>query len=582
MVLRKPKGHLSLVNGGGFQNRKCVANGVGSQRKSSESVDHWDFLEEIEAPMWVDLTLETKLMDQDIHDAWFQVAHRFHQCSSHKLMSAFSLSGEGIGNSNSELLGSNSPTLPPSVSKSRGKDYRSRKWGEGNDGVSLNKQHPIGSLGLRMSRMVRGSVQEMKPIDKFGNQKDTVTKKKRVIRVSSRTASMRSNSSKTMSTFRDAKSSSLVKSCVTSESNSTSTTTENTQQQLQDTSEISHQTSGLTTGFFWADRIRLTRTGVLRRPSRVEIKHSNGNKSSSSKPSGLPNLNPGKQSTSSSKSSSVGSSMNPRCDLKETTLSAVVNSYTTPESRKATSFGQAVKHQKQKASNVSKTSRIQDPGLTSSSQLGQKALDIKSTNQSSRVLCQIEPTNALQLGKIRKSSHVYMKAEEMVGTRRSNRVAGNRNVNARGSMVLGQISGGKENAAGGIQTRKLTKQSVKVKNAMGLSDIRVLCQTEPTNALQLGKVQESSHVYIKAEEMAGTRRSSRVAGSRNVNARGSMVLGKISSGKENAAAGIPGQKLKKRSIEVKNVTGLSEIKRKPKSGNQSNGPADAVQRIYFR
>ncbi|XP_043688719.1 uncharacterized protein LOC122639805 isoform X2 [Telopea speciosissima] len=587
MVLRKPKANLSLVNGGRFHNRKCVTNGVGSRRKISESIDHWAFLEEIEAPMWVDLTLETKSMDQDMHDAWFQVAHPFHQCSSNELMSASSLSGEGNRNSNSELLGSYSPTLPSSVSKSRGKDNRSRKWDEGNH-VSLNKPQHIGSLGQRMSWMVRGSVQEMKPEHKFGNKKDTDTKKESLICLRSSTASMRSYSSKTMSTFGDTKSSSLVKSSVIGESNSTSTTgnsksfsnfkgstlTVNNQQQLQDTSEILHRTSGLTTGFFLAKRIRLTRTRVLRQPSRVEIKHSNGNKSSSSKPSGFPTLNPGKQSngrkSSSSKSSSVGSSMNPRFDLKDTTLSAVVNIYTTPESRKVISFGQAAKHPKQKASDVSKTSGIQDPDFASSSQLGGKALIGKFTNQSSRVLCQIEPTYALQLGKVQESSNVYMKDEEMVGTTRSNRVAGSRNVNVRGSMVLGQISSGKENAAGGIPGQKPMKQTVKVKNVVGLSDIK------------LGKVQESSNVYTKAEEMVGTRRSNRVAGSRNVNARGSMVLSQISSGKENAAGGIPGQKPAQQTVKVKNVMGLSDIKQKTKRGNQSNKPVDAAQRIYFR
>ncbi|KAJ4975903.1 hypothetical protein NE237_001009 [Protea cynaroides] len=484
MVLRKSKADLSLVNRGVFQKRKCVANGEGSSKKTSESVDHWAFLEEIEAPMWVDLTVETESMHQDIHDAWFQVTHPFHQYPAHELMSALSLSREGNRNSNSELLGSYSP-MPPSVSRSRGKDYRSRKWGEGNHVGSLNKQQPIGSLGGKISKMVRESVQEIEPKYKFGNQKDPATKKESSICLSSSTTSMRSNSSKMMSTFRETKSSSFVKSSVIGDSNSTSTTgnqksssnfrlsflTENNQQQLQESSEVPHQTSGLTTGFILAESIRLTRTGVTRPPSRVEIKqHSNCNKSSSSKPSVLPNLNPVKQSngrkSSSSKSSSVGSSKNPRCDLKATTLAAVVNSETTPESRTVISFGQAAKHPKKKASNVSKTSRIQDRGLTSISQLGGKALDGKSTNRRSRILCQTEPTNALRAGKIQQSSHVYMKAEEPAGTRSSKTVIGSKNVNA------GQISSGKENAAGDIPGQKPTKHSVKVKNGMGLSDVK--------------------------------------------------------------------------------------------------------------
>ncbi|PPR96263.1 hypothetical protein GOBAR_AA24414 [Gossypium barbadense] len=47
--------------------------------------DHWAFLEEIEAPMWVDLISETNFSSQDIDDKWFQTSHANSQTHRSKL-----------------------------------------------------------------------------------------------------------------------------------------------------------------------------------------------------------------------------------------------------------------------------------------------------------------------------------------------------------------------------------------------------------------------------------------------------------------------------------------------------------------
>ncbi|KAI8027447.1 hypothetical protein LOK49_LG02G03958 [Camellia lanceoleosa] len=107
------------------ENRDTV---VAPPRKSVvEPVDQWAFLDEIEAPMWVDLNLE----------ATFGYEDKSHQNSSRQLISAFSRVGEGNTNKTS------SPKLPRSVSKNNG----IKDWGQSNcSGVASNKHHPIKNL----------------------------------------------------------------------------------------------------------------------------------------------------------------------------------------------------------------------------------------------------------------------------------------------------------------------------------------------------------------------------------------------------------------------------------------------------
>ncbi|KAI8027903.1 hypothetical protein LOK49_LG02G03984 [Camellia lanceoleosa] len=83
---------------------------VAPPRKSVvEPVDQWAFLDEIEAPMWVDLDLEATSGYKDNDDNWFKISHLSHQSSSRQLISAFSRVGKGNTNKTS------SPRLPRSV-----------------------------------------------------------------------------------------------------------------------------------------------------------------------------------------------------------------------------------------------------------------------------------------------------------------------------------------------------------------------------------------------------------------------------------------------------------------------------------
>ncbi|XP_022634375.1 uncharacterized protein LOC106755777 isoform X1 [Vigna radiata var. radiata] len=95
--------------------------------------DHWAFLEHIEAPMWVDLTVEAVSGGVDTGgDDWFNKSHPFHQMSARELKSKFS-QGDEILAPGIDLQGVNSPELPSSVSRSRGKHYN-KKW----EGINLN------------------------------------------------------------------------------------------------------------------------------------------------------------------------------------------------------------------------------------------------------------------------------------------------------------------------------------------------------------------------------------------------------------------------------------------------------------
>ncbi|EEF40639.1 conserved hypothetical protein [Ricinus communis] len=123
------------------------------------SRDHWAFLDEIEAPMWVDLTLEANSNYTDVDDGWFHTSHLFHQCSSLQLKAAFAYSGEGSASSDIiDLKRTSSPELPSSVSRSRGKHYASKKWGGKCPDFSLNKKHPVKALSGKSTTESTGFV----------------------------------------------------------------------------------------------------------------------------------------------------------------------------------------------------------------------------------------------------------------------------------------------------------------------------------------------------------------------------------------------------------------------------------------
>ncbi|KAL7131081.1 hypothetical protein ABFS83_13G176000 [Erythranthe nasuta] len=105
--------------------------------------------DEIEAPMWVDLTLECNSTYEDKDDEWFNISHPFHQSSARQLISASSISA-----------GPTSPKLPQSVSKSRGKDYKNKKQEPLVCRLALNKQLLFENSSSKSSSISTGKVNE--------------------------------------------------------------------------------------------------------------------------------------------------------------------------------------------------------------------------------------------------------------------------------------------------------------------------------------------------------------------------------------------------------------------------------------
>ncbi|XP_010268838.1 PREDICTED: uncharacterized protein LOC104605686 [Nelumbo nucifera] len=503
MALRRADAHSLLINDRGRKSKKSVANGGLVQRKSIEPVDYWAFLEEIEAPMWVDLTLEAKYMNQDNDDAWFQMAHPFHRCSSHKLISAFSLSTGGNLNSNFECIKPSSPKLPPSVSRSRGKHYKSRKWGEGSGAVSINKQHPIRILGGKISHT--GSFQETKPLSSFTNPKCTAYTRSSFISQRSSRDSVRYNSLKDKSTYGDTKNLCL-KASVASEDNSIITHLCNSSKSMSSfrDSQSSSNTKACivtennqTTRFSSSMRISHTKSSPSRQHSKMEIKKLKGQKASSSKSSVGSSTKNGKQSKgckSSPSKSSVGSSLNPKCDIKSATHQETMNKDETPESRNTGRLTHAV-HYKVKDSSA-KTSTVQAPGLISGSRYGRKASAAISTYQKVSKSKNAPPK---ALGHLKVNSQdplkAYRKAKEKVGGDRSSRLARSSKANVPVIHVSGQKAEGKENSVCGIvQDQKASSHGVQKKNDSGLTNLK--CWTKGENQRK-NQVKEVQKIYFR-------------------------------------------------------------------------------------
>lgn len=85
-------------------------------RQSTVAPDYWAFLEEIDAPMWVDFTLQGNSDGEERDDSWFDTLHPFHQRSFQDLVSpVMKVKGKV------SKLGYVSPIHVSSVTKSRGK-----------------------------------------------------------------------------------------------------------------------------------------------------------------------------------------------------------------------------------------------------------------------------------------------------------------------------------------------------------------------------------------------------------------------------------------------------------------------------
>lgn len=296
MIQRRTKPHVSIAKDREVAEKRHRT----AHRKTVEPVDHWAFLDEIEAPMWADLNLEATSSHKDDDNDWFRISHPFHRCSSRELRSALSHAGEAKAHLGLGIKGSSSPKLPPSVSRSRGKDYKSKDWNNGNFGIISSKQHPIKNLSGQSSLANSASDQKLKPKRSNGNgketgrskasddnRKETDTSKATSVCESSLTESTRLNTSKPTTNFGESKTT----------SNSSTITCESSDGQHLKFCEVSNQAFGQTSGLLSALKVTLRKSCVTRQALRAESvggRQSRGRKSSSGK-------------------SSVGSSSYPDC-----------------------------------------------------------------------------------------------------------------------------------------------------------------------------------------------------------------------------------------------------------------------------
>lgn len=280
---------------------------------------------------------------------------RIHQCSSRQLISVFP-HGEGIANVELAMQEPSSPKLPPSVSQSRGKTYRSREWGQINSGVVANKRNPVQNLSSKSSRVNLGSGQTMKTKPSNGPRGNAKTKPNSVCK-SSLTGMSGPKYPNPSSIVRDSKTSSssgAIKEEYQSVSTITSENSENKQQKLL---EVSSQAVSHTNGLLSALKITLRKSCATRQASRAERdggRQSEGCKSSSGK-------------------SSVGSSSHPGYYVKNKTLPASQNKDITPDSRNVMRAPQATTD-KVKMPSMSKDSTAKNQDLISKPRGGCKTV----------------------------------------------------------------------------------------------------------------------------------------------------------------------------------------------------------------
>ncbi|KAG7957392.1 hypothetical protein I3843_11G172200 [Carya illinoinensis] len=402
--------------------------------------DHWTFLEEIEAPMWVDLTLEVKISNQDTHDEWFHTSHLFHRRSSHQLKSAFSRCGESTLTSDFESV-STSPKLPSSVSRSRGKDYRSKKWRAENY-ESLHKQHPLKVLSGTSSCLDLRFGEELK--SKSINLKGTTRSKSTLVCKSSLTGNAIPSSSKpAVSTFEDQANGSSSMGNRTCESNTRSTVTSQSSQQRElKCIEVSTQPFD-PSGLLSNQRISRRKDCVTRQASRVEINHDK-------------RLSRGYRSSSGM--SSVGSSSNILYDVKSLTSTSIGHKEITPTSRNVARTSYVAKN-KVKTSNVSKASTIKIEERSSNSRRGVKISVLKPDHEeATKPKVQHQTLQPLRVNE-RELSMAAIKSKEKLRAIKPNRSVGAGKENATGRMIINQKCIGKGTSAlAMVRGQKGTKQ----------------------------------------------------------------------------------------------------------------------------
>ncbi|KAE8706535.1 Light-harvesting chlorophyll B-binding protein 3 [Hibiscus syriacus] len=372
--------------------------------------------EEIEAPMWVDLTSEIKLNSQDVDEEWFQTSHLFHQCSSSQLKSKFSCSDEKGVTLELDLAGTSSPTLPHSGESSIS--------GEG----IKPKVSFINSKGTSSLKTSSVSV-----ITENG-------KGKYVKHVSTRGGLERSSSP-----VADNSGGTNTRSTVTSESIQP--------QQQQKFREVSSRGFGQTSELLTSVRISLRKSCITRPASRVEVNADRSRRMES------------RDSKSSSGKSSVGSSAS-GYEAKRSTVSWINRNEQTPDSRNAARMTEASKR-KVKPSNMHNKSNLRGKEGNCNSRIGGLVTITKQTKEEaikSKASSEIHRPKLSLLNKVneQKSLAGATKAREKVGV--GSKVIGFGKENNTGEIHLNQKCNGKGKAAEGmVAGRKGLNQSVSAK-----------------------------------------------------------------------------------------------------------------------
>lgn len=266
----------------------------------------------------------------------------------------------------SDLSRPSSPKLPTSVSKSRGKDFMSKKWRTDNQDLSFDKLHPIKVPSQKSSSLKLGSCDEIKQKSRFTHLKETTSSKSNLVSDSRLNGNIMRKFSNPVSANEDPTSILSSVANKAKESNTTSTiTSESGQEQQQKFFDVSSQKFGHTGSFLSVARNGLRKSGVTRQASRMVIrddrKQSSGNKSSSSK-------------------SSVASSSNCCHDVGSSKSTLVRPKERTPDSRNVGRMTQAAKS-KIKYGNVVKLSTMKLGEATSNNRRGVKPNIEKSAHQ---------------------------------------------------------------------------------------------------------------------------------------------------------------------------------------------------------
>ncbi|XP_050138584.1 uncharacterized protein LOC126614928 [Malus sylvestris] len=434
------------------------------------SNDHWAFLEEIEAPMWVDLTLEANSTNQHIDDDWFYRSHLFHQNSSRQLKAAFSTSGEDSIGLNFDFVGPSSPQLPSSVSKSRGKDFVSKKWRGGNQDFA-DKRHLDKVLSGTSSCGNSGSSDKMKPKSSFIQLKGTSSSKSSSVCKSSLTTNHIPSCSKPTSSGGDPTCSLSSGTNKADESSTTSTITSEIgqQQQQQKFMEKSNPVLSQANGIFSVIKAGFRKSGITRPAARVEIhgdrRQSRVHKSSSSK-------------------SSVGSSSNPRSEGRASTSTSIQYKERTPDSRNVARMSYATKN-RIRPSIVSKPSTHKIERGTANNRMGPNVSNSVHVEAAKpKVQYQIQRRKPLESVRVNenKSTTATVKSKEKPVVGGSNRMAASGKENVKGKMAGSQKCSNKGIApVTMVWSPKGTKQSI-------------LQRTDRTGLAGKGKVGGQSHL----------------------------------------------------------------------------------------